>query len=202
MVVNECLVLEPKQPHLPTPDDWPVFALKDAYVVGQKSGELVSLLSAHKDNHVKVIGRLRKVDPEQRSLVKDPNYRNVTTEIPHVSSFAFAEYDDGSYGFWAAGQAGWFELEEPLPKYKPVFDEMGVGTSMLYFVADKIRRSRKTQFTGNEFNKHIRRIFKDVPSHPAYQDFLRVWLMHLLVLCRWKTPHPVWRRRRCPGWVP
>ena len=96
--------------------------------------------------------------------VKLPNYTDLHIEIPKVILYAFAEYDDGSYGFWAAGEAGWFELETTVSSYKRIFDEMCVGASMLYFLVDKSRRSRKTDFTRTELTKHTERIFKDVMS--------------------------------------
>lgn len=43
------------------------------------------------------------------NLVRDKNYRDKTIELSNVMTYAFAEYDDGTHGFWAAGLAGWFE---------------------------------------------------------------------------------------------
>ena len=92
-----------------------------------------------------------------------------TIKLVNVTTYAFAEFEGGGHGFWAAGQAGWFEIEGALPAYKPVYDEMGVAASMLYFLADKIRKSRKKGFTTDQFNAHIRRLFRDVGhNHPNY----------------------------------
>ena len=59
---------KPKDPALINSDDWPIFALKKVKVVSQQTGELVSLLSAHKDNPVKVTGQLLEIDDVNQHL--------------------------------------------------------------------------------------------------------------------------------------
>ena len=94
--------------------------------------------------------------------VRDPNYKNAIVEITNVLTYSFAEVVGGGYSFWAAGQAGWYEIETTASSYKPIYDEMGVAASMLYYLADKLRKSRKKKFTHSEFTSYIRWLFKDV----------------------------------------
>lgn len=96
--------------------------------------------------------------------VRDPNYEGANIEITNVLTYSFAEVIGGSggYSFWAAGQAGWFEIESHNPSYKSIYDEMGVAASMLYYLTDKLRKSRKKKFTHSEFSSYIRWLFKDV----------------------------------------
>ena len=162
MPVAESSVLRPRHADRTNPDDWPIFTLTNAYVVSQTTGLPCSLLAANKDNKVKVVGRLGEVNEEDSHLILDASNANRTVQLGNVTTYSFGQHTDGTYGFWAAGEAGWFELEETVAEYKPFLDEMNVATSMLYFIADKIGRSRKTDFTGAEFNKHIRRLFHDV----------------------------------------
>lgn len=62
MAISEEDVLEPKDPSLCNSDEWPTFNLKKISVTSSKTGEQVSLLSAHKGHPVVVLGRLDKVD--------------------------------------------------------------------------------------------------------------------------------------------
>lgn len=171
MPIAESRVLKPREGGVEDSNDWPSFSLVDASVVSQATGLPCSLLSAHKDNRVTVVGRLNEVGDESRVL--DPKCRQRIIQLQNVTTYSFAEYGDGTYGFWAAGEAGWFELEEMVPQYKPIIDEMNVATSMLYFVADRMRRSRKTQFTKAEFDKHIHRLFQDVTNRQAAERSAR-----------------------------
>ena len=103
----------------------------------------------------------------KRVTVRDSNYRRHTIEIKDVTTYAFAEYEGGGYGFWAAGQAGWFEIEATSSEYKEIYEEMMVAASMLYFIADRTRRSRKSNFTQSEFTAYMKRQFKDVRTSPS-----------------------------------
>lgn len=94
--------------------------------------------------------------------VQDPNYRRATVEISNVLTYSFAEVVGGGYSFWAAGQAGWFEIETTTSSYKPIYDEMGVAASMLYYLADKLHNSRKSKFKRPESTSYIRCLFKNV----------------------------------------
>ena len=64
MLVKEESLLEPRDPSLQNPDDWPTFYIKNIRVTSQKTGEDVSLLSAHPENVVNVSGKLDQIDDE------------------------------------------------------------------------------------------------------------------------------------------
>ena len=64
MLTNEIKLLYIRDPDISSSDEWPAFSLTKAKVVSQQSGELISLLSAHKANPVTVTGRLEEVDEE------------------------------------------------------------------------------------------------------------------------------------------
>ena len=64
MLVNEEILLEPRDPSLQNVDDWPSFPIRNIRVTSQKTGKDVSLLSAHPENAVNVSGKLDQIDDE------------------------------------------------------------------------------------------------------------------------------------------
>lgn len=64
MAILEEDVLKPKDPSLRNSDEWPTFNLKRISVTSQKTGELCSLLAAHKAHPVTVCGRIEKIDSD------------------------------------------------------------------------------------------------------------------------------------------
>ena len=64
MSVAEAQLLFQRNLNLKSSDDWPAFSITKAQVVSQQTGELVSLLSAHKGNPVTVTGRLEEIAEE------------------------------------------------------------------------------------------------------------------------------------------
>lgn len=94
--------------------------------------------------------------------------------------YAFAEYQDGSYGFWAAGKAGWFEIKEPVAAFQRSYNMMKEAASMFYLLADKLRRVHKgmPKPTVRKLNEYAKHIFREVsyldilpPSLRASNDF-------------------------------
>ena len=63
--------------------------------------------------------------------------------IEDVSTYSFSQWEDGTFGFWAGGKAGWYEIAEPAKEYQKVFEEMNEAIGMFYFATDKFRKSRK-----------------------------------------------------------
>ena len=98
--------------------------------------------------------------------VKNDNYRSKLMQLTHITTYAFAEYEDGTYGFWAAGKAGWFELKSPVPIYKPVFETMHEAASMFYMLADKLRKAHKTnpKLSAKGLDRYSNAIFRDVST--------------------------------------
>ena len=64
MAILEEDVLKPKDPSLRNSDEWPTFNLKRISVTSQKTGELCSLLAAHKAYPVTVSGKIEKIDSD------------------------------------------------------------------------------------------------------------------------------------------
>ena len=64
MAVLEEDLLYPKDPSLGNSDEWPTFSLKKISITSQKTGELCSLLAAHKAHPVTVSGKLEKLDSD------------------------------------------------------------------------------------------------------------------------------------------
>lgn len=96
--------------------------------------------------------------------VRDPKYKTKIIELTDITTYAFAEFEDGSHGFWAAGKAGWFELKDPLASFQPTFDMMNEAASMFYMLVDKSKRARKSQsnYTARHLDNYANLIFKEV----------------------------------------
>ena len=100
--------------------------------------------------------------------VKNDKHKSKTIQLASITTYAFAEYDDGSYGFWAAGRAGWFEVKDPVPASKIHFEGMNEAASMFYMVADKLRRAHKTnpKLSLKGLERYANTIFRDVGYGP------------------------------------
>lgn len=175
-------VLKPKDPSLINSDEWPTFNLKKINVTSQRTGKVCSLLAAHKAHPVIVSGKLEKVDNDLLPLgkmcqsliwfvitdgiksVRDNGYRESRVELRNVTTYAFAEYQDGSYGFWAAGKAGWFEIQSPATSFKETYSLMNEAASMFYMLADKLRRAikKRPKLNAKELDRYTRVLFKEV----------------------------------------
>jgi hypothetical protein len=97
-------------------------------------------------------------------LVKNEKYKMKTIELYNVTKYAFAEYDDGTFGFWAAGKAGWFEITDALGLYQQTLAEMNEAASMFYIMADKTRRGRRdpSRMSVKDLDKYATGLAKDV----------------------------------------
>ena len=91
-------------------------------------------------------------------------YQNRTIAIPDVATYSFSLFDDGTFGFWAAGKAGWFEVTKPAKGFKKVFEEMQEATAMFYFLADKYRGSRNkmTHCSVKALEDYVKNLFSEV----------------------------------------
>ena len=111
-------------------------------------------------------------------VVLDQQYKSKPIEVANVITYAFAEYDDGTHGFWAAGNAGWFEIGDPVPSFTHIFNSMNEAASMFYMLADKWKRARKSQrnLSAARREKYASLVFKDVCN--------RTWeSLYLLAIC-------------------
>ena len=91
-------------------------------------------------------------------------YQNQIIAIQDVATYSFSLFDDGSFGFWAAGKAGWFEVTKPAKSFKKIFEEMQEATSMFYFLADKCgsARNNMTHCSVKAQNDYIKYLFSEV----------------------------------------
>ncbi|MCJ1467463.1 hypothetical protein MMC07_006088 [Pseudocyphellaria aurata] len=165
MTVSEESVLEPKDPSIENWDDWPTYSLTNIEVLDQLTALPVSLFSAHKDHPVKVIGHLETIDDDLSHLIRDSRYKTKTIELTDITTYAFAEFDDGSHGFWAAGKAGWFEIQDPVDAFQHIFDRMNEAASIFYFMVDKLRRARKSHYTAKFVDQYATKLFKEYLCH-------------------------------------
>lgn len=183
MAAREADLLLPLKATDTDPNDWPEFRITKVKVISCKTGRNVSLLSAHQHNPVKVLGRLEAIDDhlihlgtvlyfglsinaisDRMLTVQDQRYQDKTIEIDHVSTYAFAQYDDGSCGFWAAGRAGWFEIQSPSSSYKTTYGKMNEAASIFYMLADKLKRAHNPhpKMNSKAVLKYAEGVFQDV----------------------------------------
>ena len=182
MTVREESVLRPRKASIKDPNEWPQYDLKLVTITSLKTGNNASLLSASQENPLNVCGKLSPIDDnlnhlgklsgpigEEYSLmafvkVRDKTHVKDYIVIEHVTLYSFAEYDDGTYGFWAAGKAGWFGIESPSGSFRPTFDQMKEAASIFYLLADKWRRSSVTASTLDQkgLKKYASKIFNAV----------------------------------------
>ncbi|KAL8768920.1 MAG: hypothetical protein Q9209_004975 [Squamulea sp. 1 TL-2023] len=185
-VLPEADVLGPVNPKVHS-DDWPIHHLKKINVISQRTQQSVSLLESHKDHAVQVTGILDAVDSPQ---VLDARWRNKRIEISNVSFWAFSEEEpDRTICLWASGKAGWFELHDPVPQYRDIFNGMNEAVSMLYHLADKYRRSRRNQsnVTMKDMIKLVRSAFHDVSLAVAIQLSFGIWSF-INQACQYRAP--------------
>ncbi|KAI4163467.1 MAG: hypothetical protein LQ342_002974 [Letrouitia transgressa] len=162
--VDEDRILLPRDPAISDSNDWLTFSLRKVNVVSEEGDRPVSLLAANSAFPVKVSGVLQRIDSNLNHLVKDRKYHTKRIRLNNVTTYAFAEYNDGSYGFWAAGQAGWFEVDEPIPQYRHIYNQMTEAASMFYSLADCQRKSRRknVSMSTEELNQYVEKAFKEV----------------------------------------
>lgn len=93
--------------------------------------------------------------------VKVADYRKRNCIILDVVTYSFSQYNDGTFGVWAAGRAGWYELKSAARSYKVPFEEMQEATGMFYYVADKYRK-RRSKAPPKILEAHIDQLFGGV----------------------------------------
>lgn len=131
-------------------------------------------------------------------VVRDPKYESRPLEIPDLRSYTFADFDNGTYGFWVAGKAGWFELKEPAVTYRAIFDGMNEAAGMFYFMAKKYRNAIAAKWSLNSRTKpyHLT-IFKGVRTNQILLAVLSLAEFLKIVSCQpKKLPSALEYRRR------
>nr|POE85092.1 hypothetical protein CFP56_68661 [Quercus suber] len=117
--------------------------LCDCQVLDPSTRQPVSLLTAATFNAVTVIGTLHALPKEKWHHYAKPEYRNKShhIEITSVMRNAFGEYDDGTFGLWAAGETGWYDIRG-ADEYKSMMEFMREDIRTFYFIADAYREPR------------------------------------------------------------
>ncbi|CAK4034328.1 Hypothetical predicted protein [Lecanosticta acicola] len=139
-MASESDILTPRDPSREgeNSDEWPEFTLSHAHVHLPGQPDFTeSLLEASAGYPLVVVGQLEPPDPDNSHLYNKqrPGKKRIDIILERVVTFSYGLYGDGSYGFWAAGKAGWFKLK-PAKKYKATFDGMAEAVKLLYFCSD------------------------------------------------------------------
>jgi len=84
--------------------------------------------------------------------------------LDNVTTYAFAQYDDGTCGFWAAGKAGWFEFQSPTTSYKITYSKMSEAATIFYMLADRLRKyqGKKPGHKAKDFCATAKMAFRNV----------------------------------------
>ena len=92
----------------------------------------------------------------------DDLYRSKRVHIDNCTHYAFGQHEDGEFGIWVAGKAGWFSIA-PAKQYKPIFQEVEGAIDLHYFLVD--RYSRKGRWKGKK-GPSVDELFEEVCSFP------------------------------------
>ena len=96
----------------------------------------------------------------------DVKRRSGILELKDVKHHSFAQFEDGSYGFWAEGKAGWFELKTAVSAYRPTFDKMLEATDMFYHMSDRWgnmkKKKKNTKISTTVIEKEAQELFSEV----------------------------------------
>ncbi|KAJ9663694.1 hypothetical protein H2198_000706 [Neophaeococcomyces mojaviensis] len=126
----------------PVPDDvneWPDFALREVKIFYQGKGRYAALLEAADDVPLCVLGELMPLEDEHEHLALLDNPSYVRMKIDNVTNYSFGQNDDGKPVIWAAGKAGWYEIN-PSDRYLSHYSDTTEAIDMFYFMVDQHRR--------------------------------------------------------------
>jgi len=157
-------------------DEWPGFELTDVKVfTPDDPSNLTSLLEAAAHYPLTLTGRLEPLAKNQEHLqLQTTPERAPTIEIKDVRMFSYGQFEDGKYGLWAGGKAGWYALQ-PSRAYKRIWADMLVSVCTFYFVVDSYRDKRRKgrkktspllpDYTAEElFDKHAAKVLNDATA--------------------------------------
>ncbi|KAF6823891.1 defective in methylation-7 protein-like protein [Colletotrichum musicola] len=147
--VEELTVLKKFSPELDAVDSMlQTFVLEDATVC-DKTGRPVELFTVKTKGPFTVRGRVI-IDDERKSRAKKPNTKYALIETKQCLRYAIGENDTGTYGAWALGAAGWYEIRPPSATYKPIYDRMVEGVSIYYTVMTAIEEHMAQEGKGKK----------------------------------------------------
>lgn len=149
-------VLRPLDPVPDDVNDWPDFALREVKIFYQGKGRYADLLEAAEDMPLCVLGELMPLEDEQEhfALLEDPSY--VRMKIENVTNYSFGQNDDGKPVIWAAGKAGWYEID-PSDRYLSHYNDTAEAIDMFYFMVDQYQKlPQKRKRLGFEIDPFLR----------------------------------------------
>ncbi|GAB0137139.1 hypothetical protein EsDP_00005419 [Epichloe bromicola] len=138
-------------------DDWPIFELANAIVLGKDGQTIENALHVEKMGPFIVRGHLVIDEPSQK-----------THQIRKSTLYSIGESDDHRPLIWVSGQGGWYEID-PCRAYRPVYNKMCEATTMYYTLLDiynerpskKIKKGKNPTLMdelGPVFHKYAARI--------------------------------------------
>ncbi|KAB8360702.1 hypothetical protein FH972_024438 [Carpinus fangiana] len=145
--IPERSLLKPLPASVTDENLWPIFTLKDAevYTLDHRGRHTpIELWRAEPTHPIVVEGTLmrlpRSAQKHYASSVgitgDGPAPQRI--KIDSCTNWSYGQYEDGAIAFWAAGEAGWFEVK-PAAWYKPSYKRTRQGIEILYFIADFYR---------------------------------------------------------------
>lgn len=137
-------------------DAWPIFQLDNVeiYTLDHRGRTFPTELWRATTSHpVTVEGTLVRLTRDMQKTHVKPTSRHSTNatglrlKIEQCTYWSYGQFEDGVVGWWAAGEAGWFELK-PAQSYRPIYKRMKAAIELMYFVADLHRDSLKRAGSG------------------------------------------------------
>ena len=75
--------------------------------------------------------------------------------------YSFSQFEDGSFGFWGAGKAGWYRIG-PSMSYYALFAGMEEAVAMFYFLVDKCSRMPRVKMSSHADEARALKLFDEV----------------------------------------
>ncbi|UNI18935.1 hypothetical protein JDV02_005164 [Purpureocillium takamizusanense] len=132
-----------------SPDDWPIFELRDAVVLNKDGQSLENALHVGIRGPFLVRGNLIIDDVSQRSHLIMRVRSSTPIEIRQCITYSIGESPDGQPIIWVSGKGGWYEIN-PAPRYRELHRKMCEATTLYYTLQDIYseqppRKAKKTK---------------------------------------------------------
>ncbi|GJN85926.1 hypothetical protein PLIIFM63780_009501 [Purpureocillium lilacinum] len=118
-----------------SPDDWPIFELRDAVVLNKDGKSLENALHVGIRGPFIVRGNLIIDDASQRTHLIMRVRSSTPIEIRQCITYSIGESPDGSPIIWVSGKGGWYEIN-PAPRYREIHRKMCEATTLYYTLQD------------------------------------------------------------------
>ncbi|KAF9881056.1 hypothetical protein CkaCkLH20_01206 [Colletotrichum karsti] len=154
---NELNVLKKFDRSLKDADALQTFVLEDATIY-DRAGRTVELFTVGTKGPFTVRGRVL-IDGEQKKRAKNPATKSALIETKLCTRYAIGSIDSEvvTYGAWAGGECGWYEIQPPSALYRPIFDHTIEGISIYYGIMMAIEEHQKDTESGKKGKKRGRK---------------------------------------------